>query len=146
MCLDFIEVYDSGITRINSYAGGPFQQALSGLTNLNNKWYNGKEYAQYRFYYTPGLEARRSRCRPQWQRWPKNHSTGAYGDGHEFRHVYRFLSYKLHWHCIDASSYNALRLRPDISKIERCQYDLRPRRLPNYTIHQEPHGGLHKPK
>ncbi len=39
---------------MNSYAGGPYQQALSGLSNLNNNWYNGKEYAQYSFYYQPG--------------------------------------------------------------------------------------------
>ena len=39
---------------LNAYQGGPFQQALSGLTNLNNDWYDGKEYALYNFYYTPG--------------------------------------------------------------------------------------------
>ena len=39
---------------LNAYTGGPFQQALSGLTNLNNKWYNGQEYASYNFYYQPG--------------------------------------------------------------------------------------------
>lgn len=42
------------MTGLNSYQGGPFQQALSGLTLLNNDWYNGKEYAEYSFYYTPG--------------------------------------------------------------------------------------------
>ncbi|KAK4695101.1 beta-glucan synthesis-associated protein KRE6, partial [Lecanoromycetidae sp. Uapishka_2] len=51
---DFIEVYDDSITLLNSYQGAPFQQAMSGLTNLNNDWYNGKDYATYSFYYQPG--------------------------------------------------------------------------------------------
>ena len=50
----FMEVYDDSITFLNSYQGAPFQQALSGLTNLNNKWYNGLEYATYSYYYEPG--------------------------------------------------------------------------------------------
>lgn len=52
----FMEIYDRSITELNSYQGGPFQQALSGLTNLNNDWYNGKDYASYDFYYTPGAK------------------------------------------------------------------------------------------
>lgn len=51
---DFIEIYDSSITLLNSYQGGVFQQALSGLTNLNNDWYDGKSYQTYNFQYTPG--------------------------------------------------------------------------------------------
>ncbi|MCJ1267455.1 hypothetical protein MMC22_007340 [Lobaria immixta] len=51
---DFIEVYDDSITLLNSYQGGTFQQALSGLTNLNNDWYDGKNYQTYNFQYTPG--------------------------------------------------------------------------------------------
>ena len=54
--LDFIEIYDDGITLLNSYQGGPFQQALSGLTNLNNEWYDGKAYQKYNFQYTPGAQ------------------------------------------------------------------------------------------
>ena len=53
---DFIEVYDDSITLLNSYQGAPFQQALSGLTNLNNDWYNAKDYATYNFYYEPGAK------------------------------------------------------------------------------------------
>ena len=49
-----MEVYNDQITMVNTYQGGPFQEAMSGLTNLNNDWYNGKEYAEYSFYYTPG--------------------------------------------------------------------------------------------
>ena len=55
---DFIEVYDDSISLLNSYQGAPFQQALSGLTNLNNDWYDGKAYATYNFYYTPGPKGR----------------------------------------------------------------------------------------
>lgn len=47
-------MYDPRITEINSYRGGPYQQAMSGLTNLNNRWYNGTEYQVYAFEYTPG--------------------------------------------------------------------------------------------
>lgn len=53
---EFTAVYDSHITQINSYRGGPYQQAMSGLTNLNNKWYNGTEYQVYAFEYTPGAQ------------------------------------------------------------------------------------------
>jgi beta-glucanase (GH16 family) len=49
-------VYDPRITTINEYRGGPFQEVASGLTNLNNDWYNGKEYQIYAFEYTPGAE------------------------------------------------------------------------------------------
>lgn len=53
---EFTAVYDRHITQINSYRGGPYQQAMSGLTNLNNKWYNGTEYQVYAFEYTPGAQ------------------------------------------------------------------------------------------
>ena len=29
---------------------------MSGLTNLNNDWYDGKQYAEYNFYYQPGAK------------------------------------------------------------------------------------------
>jgi beta-glucanase (GH16 family) len=54
MRIDFIEIYDDSVTILNSYQGGVFQQALSGLTNLNNDWYDGKAYQKYNFEYTPG--------------------------------------------------------------------------------------------
>ena len=38
---DFIEIYNKSITAMNSYAGGPFQQAISGTTMLNTDWYQG---------------------------------------------------------------------------------------------------------
>ncbi|KAF1835757.1 beta-glucan synthesis-associated [Decorospora gaudefroyi] len=51
---DYMEVYDTKITTMNSYKGGPFQQAISGLTNLNNDWYNDKQYQKYAFEYKTG--------------------------------------------------------------------------------------------
>ncbi|GME31982.1 glycoside hydrolase family 16 protein [Neofusicoccum parvum] len=51
---DFFEVYDHSVTTINPYAGGPYQQAISGLSNLNNDWYDGNAYQTYAFDYTPG--------------------------------------------------------------------------------------------
>ncbi len=39
---------------MNAYRGGPFQQAFSGLTWLNNDWYDGNAYQVYAFEYTPG--------------------------------------------------------------------------------------------
>ncbi|KAK8170861.1 beta-glucan synthesis-associated protein-domain-containing protein [Phyllosticta citrichinensis] len=53
---DFFEVYDHSITSVNAYAGGPYQQAISGLSNLNNDWYDGNAYQTYAFDYTPGAK------------------------------------------------------------------------------------------
>lgn len=53
---DFIELYNPQITMMNGYRGGFFQQAVSGLTNLNNDWYNGNAYQVYAFEYTPGAD------------------------------------------------------------------------------------------
>ncbi len=41
-------------TQLNAYCGGPYQQAISGQTELNNDWYDGKLYQRYGFEYTPG--------------------------------------------------------------------------------------------
>lgn len=51
---DFMEFYDPSISSLNTYQGAPFQQAMSGMTNLNNHWYDGKAYQTYSFEYTPG--------------------------------------------------------------------------------------------
>jgi len=53
---EYMELYDPSITMMNSYKGGPFQQAISGLTNLNNDWYDGKQYQTYSFEYKTGDE------------------------------------------------------------------------------------------
>jgi len=39
---------------MNSYQGGVFQQAISGVSNLNNDWYDGNAYQSYAFEYAPG--------------------------------------------------------------------------------------------
>ncbi|RCK64580.1 Beta-glucan synthesis-associated protein KRE6 [Candida viswanathii] len=36
---DFVEIYNSSVTTMNTYTGGPFQQALSATTTLNVTWY-----------------------------------------------------------------------------------------------------------
>jgi beta-glucanase (GH16 family) len=43
---------------MNSYQGGVYQQAISGLTNLNNHWYNGNQYQIYGYEYTPGAKGK----------------------------------------------------------------------------------------
>ncbi|MCJ1243946.1 hypothetical protein MMC30_001143 [Trapelia coarctata] len=55
---EYIEVYDPSITLMNSYRGGPYQQAMSGVSNLNNNWFNGKSYQKYGFEYTPGANGK----------------------------------------------------------------------------------------
>lgn len=39
---------------MNSYCGGVYQQAISGISNLNNHWYDGNSYQTYAFEYSPG--------------------------------------------------------------------------------------------
>ncbi|KAL3229980.1 Beta-glucan synthesis-associated protein KRE6 [Nakaseomyces bracarensis] len=36
---EFIEIYNFSTTSMNSYCGGPFQQAISAVTTLNVSWY-----------------------------------------------------------------------------------------------------------
>lgn len=40
-------VYNTSITSMNEYRGGIFQQAISGLTSLNNDRYDGKKHQTY---------------------------------------------------------------------------------------------------
>ncbi len=53
---DFVEVFDFSVTAMNSYKGAPLQQAVSGISNLNNQWYDGNAYQVYAFEYTPGAK------------------------------------------------------------------------------------------
>ncbi|KAK6459569.1 glucan synthase subunit [Scheffersomyces xylosifermentans] len=52
---DFIQIHNSSTTVMNTYAGGPFQQALSAVTTLNNTWYERGDgdhnYQRYGFEY-----------------------------------------------------------------------------------------------
>ncbi|KAG9238852.1 beta-glucan synthesis-associated protein-domain-containing protein [Amylocarpus encephaloides] len=45
---------DYNTTQMNGYCGGPFQQAVSATTLLNNGWYDGKAYQKYAYEYVPG--------------------------------------------------------------------------------------------
>ena len=42
---------------VNTYTGGPYQQAVSTTTMLDNDWYDGFRYQKYAFQYTPGSGA-----------------------------------------------------------------------------------------
>ena len=44
---DFIEVYNFSTTNMNTYAGGPFQQAVSAVSTLNTTWYQFGQDAGY---------------------------------------------------------------------------------------------------
>lgn len=45
---EYIEIYNFSTTAMNSYTGGPFQQAISAVTTLNTAWY---EYGPQGGYY-----------------------------------------------------------------------------------------------
>lgn len=51
---DYTEIYDHQVTGMNVYRGGPYQQAASAVTWLDNDWYDGKAYQTYGFEYEPG--------------------------------------------------------------------------------------------
>lgn len=47
----FIEIHDPEVTTANTYTGGPIQQAVSGVTTLNNTWYErGSNAGNYQVY------------------------------------------------------------------------------------------------
>jgi beta-glucanase (GH16 family) len=51
---DFMQMPNYNTTQMNAYCGGPFQQAVSATTLLNNEWYDGNAYQKYAFEYVPG--------------------------------------------------------------------------------------------
>lgn len=51
---DFMQMPNYETTQMNAYCGGPFQQAVSATTLLNNDWYDGEAYQRYAFEYIPG--------------------------------------------------------------------------------------------
>nr|POE96429.1 putative beta-glucan synthesis-associated protein c23h3.11c [Quercus suber] len=55
--LNWMEIYDDTVSLMNAYKGSHYQQALSVVTNLNNKWYNGNAYQTYGFEYQPGADS-----------------------------------------------------------------------------------------
>lgn len=52
---NFVEIYNSQFTTMNTYAGGPFQQAFSAVSTLNTTWYefgkNAGNFQEYGFEY-----------------------------------------------------------------------------------------------
>ena len=51
---DFMQIPNYNTTQMNGYCGGPYQQAISGTTLLNNEWFDGNAYQKYAFEYVPG--------------------------------------------------------------------------------------------
>jgi beta-glucan synthesis-associated protein KRE6 len=51
---NFMQIPNYETTSMNGYCGGPFQQAISSTTLLNNQWYDGNAYQKYAFEYIPG--------------------------------------------------------------------------------------------
>jgi beta-glucanase (GH16 family) len=52
--VEFMEIPDPTLSFLNTWNGGPFQQAVSTTTMLNNEWFDGKAYQRYAFEYMPG--------------------------------------------------------------------------------------------
>lgn len=49
--MQWVEIEDLTLTSMNTYTGGPFQQAVSGTTVLNNSWYErGEGAGHYQIY------------------------------------------------------------------------------------------------
>lgn len=51
---DYMQNPNHHLSLVNTYTGGPFQQAVSTTTMLNNAWYDGREYQKFAFEYAPG--------------------------------------------------------------------------------------------
>ncbi|KAF2719291.1 glycoside hydrolase family 16 protein [Polychaeton citri CBS 116435] len=51
---EFMQTPNYNLSFVNTYTGGPFQQAVSTTSMLNNEWYDSKQYQKYAFEYWPG--------------------------------------------------------------------------------------------
>ncbi|KAL6160808.1 beta-glucan synthesis-associated protein [Exserohilum turcicum] len=51
---NFTAFPDLRLSGLNTYTGGPFQQAISATTVLNRNWYDNKQYQRFSFEYVPG--------------------------------------------------------------------------------------------
>ncbi|KAK5113683.1 hypothetical protein LTR62_003310 [Meristemomyces frigidus] len=51
---EYMQLPDYSVSFTNTYTGGPYQQAISTTTVLNNAWYDGVEYQKYAYEYVPG--------------------------------------------------------------------------------------------
>lgn len=53
---EYFSTPDYSLSYVNSYVGGPYQQAVSTTTVLNNDWFDGKAYQRYSYEYSPGSD------------------------------------------------------------------------------------------
>lgn len=51
---DYMSFPEQNVSYTNTYTGGPYQQAVSGTTTINNDWYDGNVYQKYAYDYRPG--------------------------------------------------------------------------------------------
>ncbi|RMY97051.1 hypothetical protein D0862_08269 [Hortaea werneckii] len=51
---EFMQTPSYEFSMVNTYTGGPFQQAVSTTSMLSNDWYDGKQFQKYWFEYVPG--------------------------------------------------------------------------------------------
>jgi beta-glucanase (GH16 family) len=51
---NFTAFPDLSLSGLNTYTGGPFQQAISATTMLNRNWFDNKQYQRFSFEYVPG--------------------------------------------------------------------------------------------
>ncbi|RDL35729.1 Concanavalin A-like lectin [Venustampulla echinocandica] len=54
---NFLAIPNYETTQMNGYCGGPFQQAVSATSMLNNAWYDEKAYQKYAYEYYPGTSS-----------------------------------------------------------------------------------------
>jgi beta-glucan synthesis-associated protein KRE6 len=73
----FVQIPNYETTSINSYCSSPFQQAVSGTTMLNKKWYDGNQYQKYAFGYSMSPATLMARSRGSSVRNSRSSSTGA---------------------------------------------------------------------
>ncbi|KAF1823873.1 glycoside hydrolase family 16 protein [Dissoconium aciculare CBS 342.82] len=51
---EFMQTPNYSTSVVNTWVGGPFQQAVSTTSMLNNKWFDGKQFQKYAYEYKPG--------------------------------------------------------------------------------------------
>lgn len=51
---EFMQNPNLSLSQVNTWVGGPYQQAVSTTSMLNNNWYDGQQYQKYAYEYRPG--------------------------------------------------------------------------------------------
>ena len=72
---DFMQTPDYSVSFVNSYTGGPYQQAVSTTTMLNNAWYDGKRIPEIRLRIRPRRRRERVHLLDPWARQRRCAST-----------------------------------------------------------------------